>query len=97
MNFNSAKRLVEKNQHLIGLSYNDSIIDELFIFPNNQVAFSDFIQRYQSSLDWEMAMLAHENQDCRVGVLLDSHLTEGGNLLWVRLEEVANTNLNVQL
>lgn len=71
MDFKKAVELKKENQKLIGNKVNGSIIDEILIYPTNDVSFQKFIQLYRRYNDAEHAITPFVNEDVDVRCLID--------------------------
>ena len=96
MNYLEAKKLKEKNSHIIGLKYNGSIIDELIIHPTEPKEFEKFIKEYLDSFDAQKAILGFKEKDVIVSAVFDKENTWERNIfLQTPLINLENLNLNI--
>jgi hypothetical protein len=98
MTYLEAKKLKEKNVHIIGLKHNGGNIDELIIHPTDPYEFEKFRNLYLDSFNAEESILDFKKTDLTVSIVLEKEKTwENGLFLIENLEGLKNENINLNL
>lgn len=98
MKYIEAKKLKEKNSHLLGLKHNGNIIDELIIHPIGDNEFNAFISEYLESFNSEEALINFKETDLTVSVIFEKENTwENGLFFKTSLYDLKNESLNLNL
>jgi len=63
MKYENALKIVEKNQHLIGLNYKGARIDEIIIYPKKEKSLDIFLKLYLQSLNYKESIAKFLNEE----------------------------------
>ncbi len=96
MNFINAVEIAERNSHLIGMSYNGGIIDEIVIVPTNLIEFQNFKTEYIKTLNPQRSIASYMESDVEIFAIIDKKRIRTENVfLTISLNQL-DDNFNVQ-
>lgn len=89
MNIKVARKLKKLNQHLIGENYRDGIIEQVYLYPNDERAYETFMKCFLQNFNDEICIRPFSNMDIRIGVLMDKYRIDfNGVLLYTDIENL---------
>lgn len=89
MEYQKALEIVTNNQHLIGKSMKDGIIDDLVIYPTG-VNYEDFIKSYIQTRNSNASIQPYKNYDVNVFAVVDAgRINSQGLFLHASLENIS--------
>lgn len=96
MKFINAVKIAERNSHLIGMSSNGGIIDEIIIAPTNLKEFQDFETEYIKTLNPQISVVPYMKSDVEIFVIIDKERIRKENVFPIISLNILDDNLNVQ-
>jgi hypothetical protein len=90
MDYQSAKEIVQKNNHLIGKTIIGGKIDELIIYPTNESSYDDFFKSYIRTQNAEASVQPYTNEDVEIYAIIDkSRINANGIIAHSSLKKIS--------
>jgi len=98
MTYKEAKKLKTENSHIIGLKYNEEVIEEIIIHPTSFSEFQEFLKIYSDTMDAEESILDFTEKDLVVSVVFNKEESlESGIFFQTPLLSLKDENLKLNL
>ncbi|OAD45605.1 hypothetical protein [Polaribacter atrinae] len=98
MTYQEAQKLKTNNSHIVGLKFNEEVIEEIIIRPTSFDQFQEFLKIYSDTLDAEESILGFTNEDLIVSVVFNKvESLESGIFFQTPLLNLKDENLKLNL